>query len=200
MTQVLRMNSSLAQAIPLAAAPRVGDPFPERELATLRHRRVRVPDVAKLVHLQLRRFAGCPICSLHLRSFARRHDELVAAGVVEIAVFHSSAEDLEKVHAQQPFAIVPDPEKLLYAELGLGTSPRALLHPGALAAATRALLSGAASHPTAGRADGSFGLPGDFLIAPSGHIVALHRGAHADDQWSVDEVLELVREHERSRS
>jgi hypothetical protein len=29
----------------------------------------------------LRRFAGCPICNLHLREIARRHDELVAAGI-----------------------------------------------------------------------------------------------------------------------
>lgn len=37
---------------------------------------------------------------------------------------------------------------------------------------------------------GSFGLPGDFLIAPDGRILAAKYGEHADDQWSVDEVLE----------
>ncbi|WP_259464520.1 hypothetical protein [Streptomyces sp. TLI_171] len=26
-----------------------------------------------LLHLQFRRFAGCPVCNLHLRSFAVRH-------------------------------------------------------------------------------------------------------------------------------
>ncbi|HMZ13123.1 MAG TPA: AhpC/TSA family protein, partial [Mycobacterium sp.] len=30
---------------------------------------IRVPGPGRL-HLQFRRFAGCPICSLHLRSFA----------------------------------------------------------------------------------------------------------------------------------
>ena len=33
------------------------------------------------------------------------------------------------------------------------------------------------------------GLPADFLIGPDGTLVAAHYGAHADDQWSVDELL-----------
>jgi hypothetical protein len=40
---------------------------------------VSIPSTShRLVHLQFRRFAGCPICNLHLRSIAVRHDELVA--------------------------------------------------------------------------------------------------------------------------
>lgn len=154
--------------------------------------RVRVPDPTRLVHLQLRRFAGCPICSLHLRSFKARHDELVAAGVVEVAVFHSSEAELRKVHLEQPFAVVADPERRLYDELGVGRSPRAMLHPRAWLAAARALTARASASPTAGSGDGSLGLPGDFLIASDGRIVASYRGSHADDQWSVDELLAIV--------
>jgi hypothetical protein len=36
------------------------------------------------------------------------------------------------------------------------------------------------------------GLPGDFLIAPDGRVIASKYGAHADDQWSVDEILALA--------
>lgn len=183
---------------PLAATP---PPQPEifapRELTTLTGT-IRIPDPTRLVHLQLRRFAGCPICSLHLRSFARRHDELVHAGVVEVAVFHSSAEDLAKAQAQQPFAVVPDPERRLYDELGIGSSKRAMANPMVWLAAARAIGSGAATHPSAGAGDGTFGLPGDFLIEPHGRIVASYRGRHADDQWSVDELLQLVRLYRRS--
>jgi peroxiredoxin len=167
--------------------------FPARELETLRSGRVRVPDPRRLVHLQLRRFAGCPICSLHLRSFARRHAELVSAGIVEVAVFHSSAKDLSRVHLDQPFAVVPDPKKELYAELGVGTSAAAMLHPKVWAAAARALGSGAGAHAAVGGGDGSLGLPGDFLIEPDGRIVACYRGKHADDQWSVDDVLDAAK-------
>lgn len=35
-------------------------------------------------------------------------------------------------------------------------------------------------------------LPADFLVDDIGAIVALKYGAHADDQWSVDDVLDLA--------
>ena len=87
----------MLDALDAATAPPQLKTFPPRELTALSGT-VQIPDPTRLVHLQLRRFAGCPICNLHLRSFARRHDELVRAGTVEVAVFHSSAEDLAKVH------------------------------------------------------------------------------------------------------
>lgn len=49
--------------------------------------RVRIPDGYRTVHLQFRRFAGCPVCEFHLRSIVRRHDELMKAELVEVAVF-----------------------------------------------------------------------------------------------------------------
>lgn len=190
---MLSNMSDITSSLPSFAAPaRTGDVFPPRELATLASGRVRVPDARCLVHLQLRRYAGCPICSLHLRSFARRHDEIVAAGVREVAVFHSSSTELRRVHTELPFAVVPDPDRRLYAELGVGTSPRAILDPRAWAAAARAVFTRASADPSAGMSDGSFGLPGDFLIASDGRILAAKLGVHADDQWSVDELLALA--------
>jgi hypothetical protein len=41
---------------------------------------------------------------------------------------------------------------------------------------------------------GPLGLPADFLIAPDGSIKAAHYGRHADDQWTVDEMLALARQ------
>jgi hypothetical protein len=37
------------------------------------------------------------------------------------------------------------------------------------------------------------GLPGDFLIAPSGQIKAVKYGTHAYDQWPVDELIALAK-------
>jgi hypothetical protein len=37
------------------------------------------------------------------------------------------------------------------------------------------------------------GLPADFLLDPDGTVVAAHYGRHADDQWSVDELLDIHR-------
>ncbi|NVB84948.1 MAG: AhpC/TSA family protein, partial [Kofleriaceae bacterium] len=38
-----------------------------RCLVSLDGEPIEVPDPARLVHLQFRRFAGCPVCNLHLR-------------------------------------------------------------------------------------------------------------------------------------
>lgn len=75
-----------------------------------------VPDPERLVHLQFRRFAGCPICNLHLRSFVSRHDELERAGVRAVVFFHSPADELAEHTADLPFATVADPDKVVYAD------------------------------------------------------------------------------------
>ena len=67
---------------------RVGGAFPTLELAATSGQQVTVPDPAgDYVHLQLRRFAGCPICNLHLRSIVIRHDEIRSRGIREVVVF-----------------------------------------------------------------------------------------------------------------
>ena len=58
-----------------------GDMLSSRELVTIHGQPVQVPDADRLVHLQFRRYAGCPICNVHLRSIARRHDDLASAGI-----------------------------------------------------------------------------------------------------------------------
>ena len=68
-----------------------------------------IPDSQRLVHLQFRRYAGCPICNVHLRSMARHHDDIRAAGILEVAIFHSPAEDMLPHQGDLPFAVVADP-------------------------------------------------------------------------------------------
>jgi hypothetical protein len=156
-----------------------------RELASVSGDAVSIPDPERLVHLQFRRFAGCPICNLHLRSIALRHDEIAAAGVREVVVFHSTDQELRRYAGDLPFAVVGDPDKALYDEFGVGTSPRSVLHPRALASAIRNGRGNVNMHPTGGH----LGLPADFLIGTDGRVLACKRGRHANDQWTVDEVL-----------
>jgi AhpC/TSA family len=103
------------------------DKVPPRDLTTARGDTIRVPDQARPVHLQFRRYAACPVCNLHLRTFARRHEEIVRAGVIEIAVFHSPPDDL-RGH-DLPFALVADPTRVLYREFGVEKSVRSVLDP-----------------------------------------------------------------------
>jgi hypothetical protein len=53
----------------------------------------------------------------------------VAAGLREVAVFHSPAAQLRPHQADLPFPVVADPGRELYAAFGVETSIRAVLHP-----------------------------------------------------------------------
>jgi hypothetical protein len=108
-----------------------GDTITPRVLTTIRSEAVPVPDPERLVHLQFRRYAGCPICNVHLRCVARRHHDISAARIREVAVFHSPAEDMLPHQGDLPFAAVADPERRLYTEFGVEASRRAVTHPSA---------------------------------------------------------------------
>jgi peroxiredoxin len=177
-----------------------GDVITPRELTTIRSERIVMPGPGALTHLQFRRYAGCPICNLHLRSLALRHEELVAAGIREIVVFHSSVEDMLPHQGGLPFAAVADPDRKLYTEFGVESSPRAVLHPRAWSVplnprtwsvVVRGIRAGGSPAPAQG--ESALGLPADFLIDPDGQVRAAKYGRHANDQWSVDELLHLTR-------
>jgi peroxiredoxin len=150
---------------------------------------------AKWVHLQFRRFAGCPICNLHMQEFVQRNAELESAGVHEVAVFHSPVKSLLPYQGKFPFDVIADPEKLHYAEFGVGTSIFAILDPRVWPAMAQGIAL--KDKPVGDPENGALGLPGDFLIAADGKIVASHYGRHAYDQWSVDDVLKLVKSSAR---
>lgn len=179
---------------------KVGTEIREQCLESIHSKQVRIPDPTRLVHLQFRRFAGCPICDLHLHSIATRHSELAATSVRELIVFHSTAGELRPYCDALPFEVVADPDKRLYAAFGVESGLRALVSPRVwipiLRGVTRSLgqtLRGRTPLPTMTPHGGRLGLPADILIAPSGVILACKYGSHAYDQWSVDEILALAR-------
>jgi peroxiredoxin len=172
-----------------------GQLIPRRRLVAL-DEVVTLPHPNLLVHLQFRRFAGCPVCDLHLRSVAKRHDEIMSAGIREVAVFHSAAHDLRPFTAELPFAVVADPHKTLYTAFGVEASPRALLSPRAWVPILRGVirsvgrvLSGRQPVTTFHPEGGKLGLPADFLIDTDGRVLACKYGEHIYDQWSVDDLL-----------
>lgn len=175
----------------------VGDVLQTRELVDIHGDPVRIPEPRWLVHLQFRRYAGCPVCNLHLRSITRRHEEIVAAGVREVVVFHSSAETMLEFQGGLPFAAIADPGKKLYVEFGVEkmsfvAALRAALSPRSWRAAWQALTQAPSLDGAAGRGEEHLGLPADFLIEPNGLVLAARYGRYVDDQWSVDELLDLT--------
>jgi hypothetical protein len=128
-----------------------------RTLVTIHSEQVHIPPSQGVVHVQSRRVAGCPICKLHLLSFARRYAELARAGIFEVAVFHSSKEDRLSHDGALPFSVIADPERKLYAEFGVQTSVRSILNPRAWGAASHGLATFGPGPP--GKNETALGLP-----------------------------------------
>ena len=184
--EYLETHGALSHMAKLTASER----FPVRRMEAIRGEMVELVGASGVTHVQFRRFAGCPICNLHLRSFATRADELSERGIREVVVFHSSKESLSKYQDDLPFPLVADPRRVLYKRCGVEASLLSVLHPQALASGARGWLKRMRGFALGG---GPWGLPADFLIEPSGEIAAAKYGRHADDQWTVDEVVALGR-------
>jgi hypothetical protein len=60
----------------------------------------------------------------------RRHDEITAAGIREVVVFHSAADELRRHTADLRFATIADPDKRYYREFGVEAGARASPDPG----------------------------------------------------------------------
>src|SRR5579859_77379 len=99
-----------------------GDIVPARTLESVTGAPISVPDPDRLVHLQLRRFVDCPICNTHIAELRGRAQEIEAAGVKEVIVFHSSPKSIRSYQKEAPFALVGDPKKALYKEFGVKSS------------------------------------------------------------------------------
>ena len=168
---------------------KAGDIVPATSLESVTGEPIKLPDPDRLVHLQFRRFVDCPICNTHIAEVRRRAREIEAAGVKEVIVFHSSAKSIRSYQRDVPFELVGDPKKALYKEFGVESS-LGFLTLKSLGAALRGVAHG---HFGVRLSEGPFGLPGDFLIAPSGQIKAAKYGTHAYDQWSVDELIALAK-------
>jgi peroxiredoxin len=171
---------------------KAGDVAPAVKATDIHGAAVGIPSPkAKFVHLQFRRFAGCPICNLHVHEFVQRSAELSGAGIQEVVVYHSPQASLIPYQGKFPFAVIADPEKKLYQDFGVGSSIFAILDVRAWPAMVKGMA--ATDKPKGDPEGGPFGRPADFLIGPDGKIVASHYGRHAYDQWSVDQVLALVK-------
>ncbi len=171
-----------------------GDAIPKQKLIST-FGQIIIPDPKHLVHLQLRRFAGCNICDLHLRSFVKRKDEILKSGIHEVVVFHSTFEEIHKYESEIPFDMVADPTKRLYSEFGVDSSVWSVFNLRVLAKLPAFTLNAwrwVIRHRSFGNINptgGMLGFPADFLIASNGKVLAAKYGKNADDQWSVDELL-----------
>ncbi|NMY11187.1 AhpC/TSA family protein [Pseudomonas veronii] len=170
-----------------------GESFPPLQARNIHGTEVTIPRPGSWTHLQFRRFAGCPICNLHLQSIIARDQEIVEAGIREVVVFHSSDAELLHYQGRFRFDVIGDPTKALYRKYGVESSISAFLSLKAWAASVKGNLKKDKPDITGMPLGGIMGLPAEFLISADGTVKASHYGKHAYDQWSVDELLALSR-------
>jgi peroxiredoxin len=172
---------------------KVGETFQQLALTNIHGAPVALPDIqSKWVHLQFLRFAGCPICNLHLQTFLKKAEVLKTAGIHEVLLFHSSTESLLPFQGAFPFDVIGDPEKILYRRFGVESSVFSILNPLAWPAIIKGNL--AKARPRGGPEGGPLGLPADVLMTPQGTIIAVHYGTYASDQWTVEQVLDRAKD------
>lgn len=171
----------------------VGQQFPQLQAKNIHGAEVSIPCVETWTHLQFRQFAGCPVCNLHLQSVIARHQEIVEAGIREVVIFHSSDTELLPYQGHFPFDVIGDTTKALYRKYGVESSISAFLSLKAWAASLKGNLRKDKPEMKGMPNGGIFGLPADVLMSSDGLVKAVHYGAHAYDQWTVDELLELRR-------
>ena len=144
------------------------------------------------VLLKFYRFAGCPICNLHLRELVRRHTELEAAGITAVVFFHSPSESVERETGNElPFELVPDPEKRIFGAYGVEESLRGMFSADVARDYRRALAAGYRSRPL-GHHGGIAGHPADFILDRDGLIRHAHYGANYADTLGVDDILRIA--------
>jgi len=171
---------------------KAGETIQPMTLTSIHDKQVNIPSPnSRWVHLQFRRFAGCPICNLHMQHMLSRYQDIEAAGIKEVVIFHSPKESLLPFQGKFPFDVIADPDKKLYEQFGVGTSVFAVLDVRVWPAIVKGISQ--ENKPTGDSENGALGLPADFLINSEGKVVASHYGAHAYDQWSVDELLALAK-------
>lgn len=173
----------------------IGEIVTLKNLINIHDQPVIIPQNSSYTHIQFRRFAGCPVCNLHLQSFFKRSDELKAQNIHEVIVFHASKKRMLKNVIDVPFDLIADPSRKLYKNFGVESSWKALLSINVLKKAIKGIREFGMKTPQSLEAE--LGLPADFLIDETGKIISLKYGAHAADQWSVDDVLELLLDRQK---
>ncbi|WP_189346890.1 peroxiredoxin-like family protein [Undibacterium macrobrachii] len=149
---------------------------------------LQVPHQTLWTHLQFRRYAQCAICNLHVREFFQNHEKIHQAGIQEVIIFQSTREQLVDHLHDGKVRVIADPTRQLYDAFGVQNSILAVAHPAAWWSAIKGAAQFGVHLPNG--VESMFGLPADFLVNTEGMVVAVNYGRHADDHWSVEDLIQ----------
>ena len=161
-----------------------GQPFTHEDLA------------GGLFALTFYRYVTCPVCNDHI-AHARVHNaDIEAAGVKQVAVFHSPAAKLERYlpAAEVPFPLLADPEFRLYELFGVQARGATALDPRSMLAGMSAMTR-VRTNPFDYDGTASM-LPANFMVY-EGKLLRAHYGRFIGDVWSPKQVVEYAAEDRR---
>jgi peroxiredoxin Q/BCP len=170
---------------------RVGDRAPAVVLEALGGARLECSRPDWPVVLSFARYAGCPVCQVHVGRIAAAMPQFRARSCGVWMVFQSTPEKLGAAMAEwQPgFAAVADPSARLYGSFGVVTSVAGYLHPRSLTALMRAIVAGKRHGRFEGR---ETQMPADFVLDASGGIRLAYYGRDVGDDAPVAALLAAV--------
>src|SRR5579863_7819738 len=146
------------------------------------------------VLLKFYRFVECPICNLHMRELVLRHDEVAAAGLTTVVLFHSPLSRAERKQGYDlPFQAIGDPKKRIFHSYGVEQSLGGMFARKVARDYARAMRAGFYSKPF-GYHGGIKGHPADFIIDGDGIVKYGHYGQSYADSLGVDAVIALAGE------
>lgn len=168
-----------------------GQKSPEFTVLDLSGKKVSLQDFrGKKVLLSLFRDAACPFCNLRVRELARNYSKLEEKGIIVLAVFHSSREEIVQFSGKETlsFALIPDPEETLYRLYGLQRSIVGKMKSMFQFGKMKQIMSEGLFNLQSMNKPNT--LPADFLIDEMGQIIEAYYGKDFGDHLDIKIILE----------
>lgn len=145
----------------------------------------------KKVYLAFMRFAGCPVCNLHVHSLLKQADAFKEKNIEVVLIYESSIENMRTYleDTTYPFTFIADPKSTLYKNYGVEKSWGKLLG---------SIFKGMLTKVSAGeklfkkkpKVDGNMNrMEAEFLIDESGKLALAHYGSFLGDNIPVENIL-----------
>ncbi len=149
----------------------------------------------KKIHLSFYRNGACALCNLRVHEIVVRQKEFDDAGIVVVAVFESSIEDMKPfVGKQQPgFTLLADPEGKIYDLYKIKNSPELINQAMTSTIVGARVQQAAAAGFNLTKQEGSnfFRIPAEVLIDKNFVVKRFHHADQLADHLPIDEILKF---------
>ncbi len=148
----------------------------------------------KKVMITFFRNVGCPVCNLRFNELEKQADYFKQKGMVLLAIYESSAENMKKyLENDVPYALmIPNPDQSLYNQYELDRSGGKMVK-GMFNGAIKKMKAGKKLFKNKIKQDGNNNrIEAEFLIDENGVITKAHYGRFLGDYISIDDIKKFL--------